>query len=430
LYNLGNTCFMNAALQALFNTAPLRRMFTKDNFLKYINRLVFVCFRFAPQLSKFHYRSSRLGTLGVISAAYTALVDAVWSGLFGVLRPQQFLETFQAEVNALLVDGRQHDAQEFQIFLLNALHEDTNRVVEPANFEQNYTGANLNAEAADFSEKMRRFSSSPVNDIFSNPGYTGLYNLGNTCFMNAALQALFNTAPLRRIRLGTLGVISAAYTALVDAVWSGLFGVLRPQQFLETFQAEVNALLVDGRQHDAQEFQIFLLNALHEDTNRCHTLTTLQCNKCRRQSVTFEELTQLSVDVPDRYSSTCHTLTTLQCNKCRRQSVTFEELTQLSVDVPDRYSSTVEECIRNYFRDEELDGSCKWRCSSCETLQTATRRTFLWKLPQILVIHLKRFSFVEDKCQKNDSHVKFSTIPLQLQNAQLMDAYYSLYAVV
>lgn len=32
-------------------------------------------------------------------------------------------------MNASLADGQQHDAQEFQIYLLDALHEDTNRVI-------------------------------------------------------------------------------------------------------------------------------------------------------------------------------------------------------------------------------------------------------------------------------------------------------------
>uniref|UniRef100_A0AAF5PTQ7 Ubiquitin carboxyl-terminal hydrolase n=2 Tax=Wuchereria bancrofti TaxID=6293 RepID=A0AAF5PTQ7_WUCBA len=269
LYNLGNTCFMNSVLQTLFNTIPLRRIFTKNEFFKFVNR------------------TNKMGTMGVISSVFSAMMDSVWSGLFSALRPQQFLETFAAEVNASLADGQQHDAQEFQIYLLDALHEDTNRVVRRKTFEQNYTGANLKAEAADYNEKLRGFACSPISDIFN-----------------------------------------------------------------------------------------------------CQTVSSLQCNKCKRQSVTFEELAQLSIEVPNR-------------------------------------NSTIEDCIRNHFQDVELDGSCKWRCPDCESLQTATRRTFLWKLPQVLVIHLKRFTFNGDNWQKNDAYVTFNTFPLKLQTE-----YFSLYAVV
>ncbi|VDM10848.1 unnamed protein product [Wuchereria bancrofti] len=275
LYNLGNTCFMNSVLQTLFNTIPLRRIFTKNEFFKFVNRHFL------------NIQTNKMGTMGVISSVFSAMMDSVWSGLFSALRPQQFLETFAAEVNASLADGQQHDAQEFQIYLLDALHEDTNRVVRRKTFEQNYTGANLKAEAADYNEKLRGFACSPISDIFN-----------------------------------------------------------------------------------------------------CQTVSSLQCNKCKRQSVTFEELAQLSIEVPNR-------------------------------------NSTIEDCIRNHFQDVELDGSCKWRCPDCESLQTATRRTFLWKLPQVLVIHLKRFTFNGDNWQKNDAYVTFNTFPLKLQTE-----YFSLYAVV
>lgn len=32
-----------------------------------------------------------MGTMGVISSVFSAMMDSVWSGLFSVLRPQQFL---------------------------------------------------------------------------------------------------------------------------------------------------------------------------------------------------------------------------------------------------------------------------------------------------------------------------------------------------
>lgn len=39
-----------------------------------------------------------------------------------------FQESFANEVNSALANREQHDPQEFLIYLLDALHEDTNRV--------------------------------------------------------------------------------------------------------------------------------------------------------------------------------------------------------------------------------------------------------------------------------------------------------------
>lgn len=107
------------------------------------------------------------GTGGRVSGCFAALVDRYWSGEFAAIRPELFLDMFARQVNSALADRRQHDAQEFQIYLLDALHEDTNCISKRMPFEQNYTGVKLTKDAEDYVRRSKLFSDSVVSDVFN-----------------------------------------------------------------------------------------------------------------------------------------------------------------------------------------------------------------------------------------------------------------------
>ena len=40
-----------------------------------------------------------------------------------------------------------------------------------------------------------------------------------------------------------------------------------------------------------------------------------------------------------------------------------------------------------------MSGESQWKCPRCKELRDATKKIDIWKLPQLLIIHLKRFKY-------------------------------------
>ncbi|KAG8547921.1 hypothetical protein GDO81_027111 [Engystomops pustulosus] len=68
---------------------------------------------------------------------------------------------------------------------------------------------------------------------------------------------------------------------------------------------------------------------------------------------------------------------------------------------------TLDECFQLYTKEEQLAPDDAWRCPHCKVLQQGTVKLSLWTLPDILIIHLKRFRQVGGRRNKLSTLVKF-----------------------
>ena len=130
----------------------------------------------------------------------------------------------------------------------------------------------------------------------SAPGCTGLSNLGNTCFINATLQALSHckgfrdffrdyvkaVAPmtLGNVRIDRMNTpawkqqaeaepkeeahVTNAVHALLRVLWSGRYACISPHEMVQVVW-NVGEQFASRRQHDAQEFLTFVLGRLSDE---------------------------------------------------------------------------------------------------------------------------------------------------------------------
>ncbi|GAX27128.1 hypothetical protein FisN_13Lh324 [Fistulifera solaris] len=111
LTNLGNTCYMNSALQCI-SYMPLLRAYLLSNMFKATGDL---------------NRDNPLGTGGKFLEESAELMKIMWCSRFGEKSPIRF-KAHLGKFNPQFSGADQQDAQEFLNYMLDVLHEDSNRV--------------------------------------------------------------------------------------------------------------------------------------------------------------------------------------------------------------------------------------------------------------------------------------------------------------
>ncbi|KAF1629145.1 Ubiquitin carboxyl-terminal hydrolase 43, partial [Eudyptes filholi] len=176
----------------------------------------------------------------------------------------------------------------------------------------------------------------------------GLRNHGNTCFMNAVVQCLSNTAPLaeflalgRYRARGARAEVTHRLAALVRALWTRDYTPQLSAEF-KNIVSKHSSQFRGNAQHDALEFLLWLLDRMHEDLGAASPaqqtrvpeevggpcrggrmswlrrgMSSLTCPHCLKQSNTFDPFLCISLPIPLRQTRALNVTLVLQCERRR-----------------------------------------------------------------------------------------------------------------
>ncbi|CAA0369448.1 unnamed protein product [Arabidopsis thaliana] len=278
--------------------------------------------------------------------------------------------------------------------------------------------------------------------------YFGFENFGNTCYCNSVLQALYFCAPFREQLLEHYANNKADAEENLLTCLADLFsqissqkkktGVIAPKRFVQRLKKQ-NELFRSYMHQDAHEFLNYLLNELVEILEK-----ETQATKADNETSSSPEKIANVLKAPLANGVHKEPIVTwvhkifqgiltneTRCLRCETVTARDETFLDLSLDI--EQNSSITSCLKNFSSTETLHAEDKFFCDKCCSLQEAQKRMKIKKPPHILVIHLKRFKYMEQlgRYKKLSYRVVF---PLELKLSNTVDEYvdieYSLFAVV
>ncbi|XP_024986004.1 ubiquitin carboxyl-terminal hydrolase 24-like isoform X1 [Cynara cardunculus var. scolymus] len=283
------------------------------------------------------------------------------------------------------------------------------------------------------------------NNIFnaSNGLYTtatellprGLVNSGNLCFLNATLQALLACSPfvrlLQELRMRNIPEIgyptlrafaefisgfdmpSDLHSKKKDDILLETGKPLRPVMFesvLNNFSPDMpNSFLGRPRQEDAQEFLSFVMHQLHDELLRFEgEISIVNGGKVSLVSSVSDEdgdswetvgprnktaITRTQSFIPSKLSEIFGgQLRSVVKARGNKASATIQPFLLLHLNICPEPVRTIEDALHLFSAPETLEG---YRASSAgkAELVSASKSVKILELPEIIILHLMRFSY-------------------------------------
>ena len=247
----------------------------------------------------------------------------------------------------------------------------------------------------------------------------GLANLGNTCFLNVVVQALRLSPPLCAMFLtntveprkeSNKKQLLEAFQIIMRDFWRhplplGAKPQLNPRgfhgAFLRTIQESGDDWHRYGQQSDAAETIQYILSGLHDAMYKNVRMVVTGKSANSQEDEYIKAINAWGTFFSKEYSPIVdsyngQTQTEVICDACKAVSMRYEPWLMLKVplpggDMPNRtkINATLTDCLNLGFADESLDD---YQCDACKTKGKASIRNRISRLPDTIILTLKRFT--------------------------------------
>ncbi|XP_037063130.1 ubiquitin carboxyl-terminal hydrolase 33 isoform X5 [Peromyscus leucopus] len=413
LKNIGNTCYMNAALQALSNCPPLTHFFLDCGGLARTDKKPAICKSYLKLMTELWHKS-RPGSV-------------VPANLF------QGIKT----VNPTFRGYSQQDAQEFLRCLMDLLHEELKEQVmeleeDPQTLASEETVEEEKSQSdVDFQScESCSSSSSSIEKADNETGCKGVPEDSNeTTMLIQDEEDLEMAKDWQKEKM--CNKINRANSEVELDKDRDTVCETADRNSQETVKVEIHGRAsAQSSASPKRKKQHKKYRSVISDIFDGTIISSVQCLTCDRVSVTLETFQDLSLPIPGKedlaklHSSSHPTI--VKAGSCGEAyapqgwiAFFMEYVKRFVVScVPSWFWGpvvTLQDCLAAFFARDELKGDNMYSCEKCKKLRNGVKFCKVQKFPEILCIHLKRFRHELMFSTKISTHVSFPLEGLDLQ---------------
>lgn len=265
--------------------------------------------------------------------------------------------------------------------------------------------------------------------VVSN-GLKGIYNMGNTCYINTVFQCLGYCNVFISYVLGARykQYLRNSDTSILENLRDLFTNIWinnetsRPNELLKVIYNKCNKIINIFEQNDINEFMAIIIEKISAEVNRPYeSLNILYKDTIYdRQKRKMDDSWAMThkkeySDLTDMFFG--QMISQIICGNCGKIHHNYEVVMNLMLSV--KGCENIEECFDKHFSEEYINNSDnskenKWKCDECNKCVKSKKTIKLWRIPKILIVSLKRF---------NSSLKKITTsvsVPFQLDISKYM----------